>query len=155
MTIGAGTKAVALGGKNVVIMAGENENSTMAASSRDRREGRRGTSTTIPLPLNAATTRIGSRRSHPQARRIAIAVTRDAVKLVQALRQAGYRGVITRRPRCSADQPQGARSVGRGHHRASRLVPTTSTEVPEIKEFVGQMTAANPQVRIEDLGLNA
>lgn len=159
MTIGAGRKAVALGGKNVVILAGENENSTIGGQqSAIGVKIAGGTSTTITVPLNAAdySASAAAALTHkPEG--IAIAVTpEDAVKVVQALRQAGYQGVIT--ATSSLFPPASIKALGasaEGITLLSRLVPTTSTDVPEIKEFLTQMTAADPQVRIDDLALNA
>jgi len=159
MMIGTGRKAVALGGKNVVILAGENENSTVGGQQAAIGvKVATGTSTTITVPLNAAdysASAAAALTHNPEG--IVIAVTpEDAVKLVQALRQAGYQGVIT--APSSLIPPTSIKALGasaEGITLISRLVPTTSTNVPEVKEYVTQMTAANPQVRIEDLGLNA
>jgi ABC-type branched-subunit amino acid transport system substrate-binding protein len=159
MTIGAGTKAVLLGGKKVVILAGENENSKIGGQQTALGvQAAGGTSSTITVPLNApdyAAPAAAALRDNPDA--VAIASTpEDAAKIVQALRQAGYSGVVT--GPSSLFPPSSITALGanaEGITVLSRLVPTTSTDVPEIKEFVTQMTAADPQVRIDDLGLNA
>ncbi|WP_433359788.1 ABC transporter substrate-binding protein [Streptosporangium sp. CA-115845] len=159
MTIGAGAKAVALGGKNVVIMAGENENAQINSEQSARGvKAAGGTSTMITVPLNAAD--YAASAAAALARKpdgISIGSTpEDTAKIVQALRQTGYSGVIT--GPSSLFPPSSLQALGAsatGITVLSRLAPTTSTDIPEIKEFVDQMTAADPQVRIEDLGLNA
>jgi branched-chain amino acid transport system substrate-binding protein len=159
MTIGAGTKAVELGGRNVVILAGENENSKIGGQQAALGvQAAGGTSKTITVPLNApdySAPAAAALADNPQA--VSVASTpEDAAKIVQAVRQAGYKGVVT--GPSSLFPPTSIKALGasaEGITVLSRLVPTTSTDVPEIKEFIAQMTAADPQVRIDDLGLNA
>jgi branched-chain amino acid transport system substrate-binding protein len=159
MTIGAGAKAVTLGGKNVVILAGENQNAQIGGQQAAIGVAAAGgTQKTITVPLNAAdyaASAASALANKPDG--ISIASTpEDTVKIVQALRQAGYKGVIT--GPSSLFPPTSIKALGtsaEGITVLSRLVPTTSTQVPQIKDFVAQMTAADPQARIEDLGLNA
>ena len=159
MGIGAGSRAVTLGGPNVVVMAGENENSQIGGQQATRgAEIAHGTVHAVTVPLNApdyAAPAAAALAFRPDG--ISLATTpEDAAKVVQALRQAGYKGIIT--GPSSLFPPSSITALGaaaEGITVMSRLVPTTSTDVPEIAEFVSGMTAKDPQVRIDDLGLNA
>lgn len=159
MSIGAGTKAVSLGGPKVVIVSGENENSQVNGELAARGvEVAGGTSTTVVVPVNApdySAQVAAALAEQPDA--VSVSVTpEDAVRVVQALRQQGFQGVIT--SPSSLFPPTSLAALGAAAENItvlSRLVPTTSTDVPEIQRFLSQMTDADPQVRIDDLGLNA
>lgn len=160
MGIGAGARAVALGGPNVVVMAGENEGSQ--AGGQQAALGvttAGGTVRTIVVPLNAPdfSAQAANALTGGMPDAVSVAVTpEDAVKVVQALHQAGYTGPVT--APSSLFPPTSIAALGpaaEGITVMSRLTPTTSTSVPQVKQFVDQMTAADPDVRIDDLGLNA
>lgn len=79
----------------------------------------------------------------------------DAVKMVNALRQAGYEGKIV--APSSFFPPASIEALGdfaEGIVGASRLLPVTSTEVPEVKTFVDAMTAFDPEASLDDLSMN-
>lgn len=159
MVIGAGHRAVTMGGKNVVTLTGENESAQIGGEQTTLGvEAAGGKNKIVTVPLNAAdysASAAAAIASKPDALVLA-STPEDTAKIIQAVRQAGYKGPIT--SPSSLLPPTSIKALGdaaEGISVLSRLVPTTSTDVPEIKEFIAQMTAADAKVRIEDLGLNA
>jgi ABC-type branched-subunit amino acid transport system substrate-binding protein len=88
---------------------------------------------------------------------IAIAAPPDqAPRVVQALRLAGFEGPIgsanTNFPQATIDA---LGDDAEGLILGFRMVPTTNTDNPVVAAFLAAVTAEQPDVRIDELGLNA
>ena len=77
-------------------------------------------------------------------------------KAVQAVRQSGFDGVEAA---ANSLIPQAAVDAlgadAEGIYLGFRMVPTSNTDNPEVAQFLEEMGAADPSVRIDELGLNA
>ncbi|GGJ41139.1 ABC transporter substrate-binding protein [Streptomyces brasiliensis] len=158
MSIGNGRLA-AEAGRTTVVIASDNEGSQSGADLAIQGASASGSKMTkVTMKLGApdvSATVASSLELDPDAVSLQV-VTEDALKLVRGFRQAGYEGLITGPG--SNFPPASLKALGdfaEGVRMTSRVVPTTSTDIPQVREFLDQMAAEDPKAQTDDLALNA
>ncbi|GAA1518591.1 ABC transporter substrate-binding protein [Nocardioides humi] len=158
MSLGNGRLAAEAGDDTVVVASDNDGSQTGADLTIKGAEAAGATMTKVTMKLGApdvSATVAGILELHPDAVALQV-VTEDALKVVKGLRQAGYDGAITGPG--SLFPPASLEALGEfaeGVRMTSRVVPSTATDIPQVKEFVEQMTAEDPDAQPDDLALNA
>ncbi|MFD5496792.1 ABC transporter substrate-binding protein [Streptomyces sp. NPDC001812] len=158
MSLGTGRLA-AEAGPSTVVIASDNEGSqTGAGLSIQGAESAGARMTKVTMKLGApdvSATVARALQLKPDSIALQV-VTEDALKVVKSLRQSGYKGPLTAPG--SLFPPASLEALGEfaeGVRMTSRVVPPTSTDIPQVKEFLEQMEAQDPEAQTDDLALNA
>jgi ABC-type branched-subunit amino acid transport system substrate-binding protein len=157
MNYGSGSYA-AKKGDSVAILTTDNEGSLegeKAARKSAEDHGAKVQTFTMKLGApDASPTAAAALRIKPDAV-ILTPPPEDAVKMVKALRQGGYTGLIV--ASSSLFPPSAIEALGEfaeGIVVAGRLVPVTSTDIPEVKAFVDAMQQHASDASLDDLSMN-
>jgi ABC-type branched-subunit amino acid transport system substrate-binding protein len=154
----AGVLAVQRGGKKVAVVSGDNPGARLGGEwTAAGVEAAGGTAELSYAPLGAAdySALAGSvLGQNPDAIAMSGAGS-DLVRVIRALRQAGFGGIITGQAsmmtndslKALGPDAEGILITGRG-------LPSSQVSNPLIKEFNDDMRAADPAVNIDDIGLN-
>lgn len=157
-TMAAGRLAVQRGGPNVVVVPMDNPANLRGGewlAEGVRRAG--GTARTVVAPLTApdySATAASILSSAPDAVGLS-ASDATAARIVTALRQGGFTGTIT--GPASIVNAASLKELGAaadGIVLASRGLPSSDTSNSLVAEYNTEMKAADPQIRIDDIGLN-
>ncbi len=158
MSLGNGALA-AQAGDNLVVIASDNDGSQAGADlTIQGAEANGATMRKVTMKLGAvdvSATVASALKDDPDSVALQV-VTEDALKIVTSLRQSGYTGDITGVG--SLFPPASLKALGdkaEGIRVASRTVPITSTDIPQVKLFLDQMAAEDPKASTDDLALNA
>ncbi|WP_406358790.1 ABC transporter substrate-binding protein [Streptomyces sp. NBC_01635] len=158
MSLGTGRLA-AQAGSSTVVIASDNEGSQTGADlSIKGAESAGAKMTKVTMKLGApdvSATVARALQLKPDAIALQV-VTEDALKVVKSLRQSGYEGAVTAPG--SLFPPASLEALGdfaEGVRMTSRVVPPTSTDIPQVKEFLAQMKKEDPKAQTDDLALNA
>ncbi|MFF3930651.1 ABC transporter substrate-binding protein [Streptomyces hirsutus] len=158
MGVGAGKLAVERGGPNVVVIGGDNETARAGAEwARRGVEEAGGKATMIYAPIGSAdySTVAAKAIGHDPDGVSLQGSGADAGRIATALRSAGYEGLIT--GISSMVTPGVLKILGPDAGNivlTSRGHAASDTSNPEIAAFNKAMKAADPEVNIDDIGLN-
>ena len=159
MLIGVGRALVDQSGPNVAVITTDNAASQAGSDAVSQGiAAAGGTAQVFPAPLDTVDFSgivATALATNPDA----VAITtppEPAPKVVQALRQAGYQGLIG--SPSSLLPPASLEALGtdaEGVILGYRMVPTTNTDNETVAQFLEEIQAEQADVRIDELGLNA
>ncbi|MER6146666.1 ABC transporter substrate-binding protein [Streptomyces hirsutus] len=158
MGVGAGKLAVERGGPNVVVIGGDNETARAGAEwARRGVEEAGGKATMIYAPIGSADySTVAAKAIGNDPDGVSLQGSgADAGRIATALRSAGYEGLIT--GISSMVTPGVLKILGPDAGNivlTSRGHAASDTSNPEIAAFNKAMKAADPEVNIDDIGLN-
>jgi branched-chain amino acid transport system substrate-binding protein len=159
MLIGVGKTLVTEGGTKFAIISTDNAASKAGAAAvlqGIQLAGKDAETFTAPLDTLDYTAIVATAlATNPDA--VAITSPPDAApKVVQALNQAGYTGLIaTANTNLAQAAIDSLGDVANGVYLGFRMVPTSNMDNPTVNAFVTAIQAKQPDVRIDELGLNA
>ena len=159
MLMGVGSEIVRQGATNVAVIEDDNPSSQSGSAGAIRGiEAAGGSAVVTTAPAGTVDfTAIVATALEDDVDGVAITSTpNSAPKIILALRQAGFEGVIGT---TSSLIPESVIATlgdaANGILLGFRMVPVTSTDNPAIVEFRDAVTALDPDVQIDELALNA
>ncbi|XAS74171.1 ABC transporter substrate-binding protein [Micrococcaceae bacterium Sec5.1] len=156
---GVGNLAVTRGGPNVVTAVSDYGTARAAGELINEAVGAaHGHASTVIVPVNAADyapTAASILSKNPNGVALTGSST-DMVRVIRALRQAGYQGTISSLSSvATADAIQALGGSAENLVLASRGLSALDTDNPVIAEFNKEMKATDPNAVIDDIGLNS